>query len=64
MLGLLRPNFDESAIRITSRGVAHRFTDAEYLVEGGDAGVQVDAVGAHKQFIKAEVVEGVLRQLA
>ncbi len=46
------------------RGVAHRFTDAEHLVERRNARIQVDAVGAHKEFIKAEVVEGILRQLA
>ena len=48
---------------MTSRAALHGFTDAEHLVERGNTSVQVDAV-AHKQFVKAEVFEGVFRQLA
>ncbi len=45
-------------------GVAHGFADGKDLIEGGDAGIQIDAVRAHKQFVETEMVKGVFRQLA
>lgn len=38
-------------------GFAHRFADVVHFVEGGDAGVEIDAVRADKQLVEAELLK-------